>query len=69
MYVQMTKDDTIASKHFSAGNIVEIPHEYYAPASMSRLGTGLSAEQRAALIRWENPSAPIVSKFAPRPLT
>ena len=52
MYVLTTTQCATPGGVFAAGTVLEIPHEYYQPAGMSRLGSPLTSAMQAVLVTW-----------------
>ena len=52
MYVLCTQPGKLLDVPYSAGAVLEIPHEYYDPANMARLGPNLTSAQQAVLVSW-----------------
>jgi hypothetical protein len=53
MYVLTTTDGYAGPLSYSAGQVLQIPHDFYHPASMTRLGATLTCPQQAALVLWK----------------
>jgi hypothetical protein len=51
MNVLTTQSGSTPIGSYGSGIVLEIPHQYYNPETMTRLGTALSSPQQAALVR------------------
>jgi len=51
MNVLTTQSGSTPIGSYGPGIVLEIPHQYFNPESMTRLGTALSSQQQATLIR------------------
>ena len=52
MYVLCTQSGAVIGVPYNGGAVLEIPHEYYTPGSMTRLGPNLTRAQQSALVLW-----------------